>query len=108
MFLQAWVTTPQGDPGAVLETLLRSDGGSNSGQYTNAKLDELLDNGRLTFEHDARKAIYDEVQQIIVDDAAMIPVFHVSQTNVGVPGLTGYRVHPTETYWITHETKLTE
>lgn len=108
LFLQAWVTTPQGDPGAVLETLLRSDGGSNSGKYANSRLDKLLDDGRLTFEHDARKAIYDEVQQIIADEAAMIPVFHVSQTNVAVPGLTGYRVHPTETYWITHETKLVE
>ncbi len=108
LFLQAWVTTPQGDPGAVLETLLRSDGGSNSGKYTNARLDALLDQGRLTFDHDERKAIYDEVQQIIADEAAMIPVFHVSQTNVGVSGLTGYQVHPTETYWITHETKLTE
>ncbi|MEP1649513.1 MAG: ABC transporter substrate-binding protein [Paracoccaceae bacterium] len=108
LFLQAWVTTPQGDPGAVLETLLRSDGGSNAGQYTNVELDALLDEGRLAFDHDGRKAIYDEVQQIIANDAAMIPVFHVSQTNVGVPGLTGYRVHPTETYWITHETKLTE
>ena len=108
LFLQAWVTTPQGDPGAVLETLLRSDGGSNAGKYANARLDELLDQGRLTFDHDGRKAIYDEVQQIIASEAAMIPVFHVSQTNVGVPGLTGYRVHPTETYWITHETKLTE
>ncbi|WP_195819399.1 ABC transporter substrate-binding protein [Roseobacter sp. MH60115] len=108
LFLQAWVTAPQGDPGAVLETLLRSDGGSNSGQYANAKLDDLLDNGRLTFEHDARKAIYEEAQQIIADEAALIPVFHISQTNVGVPGLTGYQVHPTETYWITHETKLTE
>ncbi|MEO1780029.1 MAG: ABC transporter substrate-binding protein, partial [Pseudomonadota bacterium] len=108
LFLQAWVTTPQGDPGAVLETLLKSDGGSNAGGFANARLDELLDQGRLTFDHDARKAIYDEVQQIIVAEAAMIPVFHVSQTNVGVPGLTGYRVHPTETYWITHETKLSE
>ncbi|MEL7261918.1 MAG: ABC transporter substrate-binding protein [Pseudomonadota bacterium] len=108
LFLQAWVTTPQGDPGAVLETLLKSDGGSNAGGFANARLDELLDQGRLTFDHDARKAIYDEVQQIIVAQAAMIPVFHVSQTNVGVPGLTGYRVHPTETYWITHETKLSE
>ncbi|MEM7470732.1 MAG: ABC transporter substrate-binding protein [Pseudomonadota bacterium] len=108
LFLQAWVTTPQGDPGAVLETLLKSDGGSNSGKFANARLDELLDQGRLTFEHDARKAIYDEIQQIIAAEAAMIPVFHVSQTNVGVPGLTGYRVHPTETYWVTHETKLTE
>ena len=108
LFLQAWVTTPQGDPGAVLETLLRTDGGSNSGQYSNERLDELLDQGRLTFDHDDRKAIYDEVQQIIASEAAMIPVFHVSQTNVGVPGLTGYQVHPTETYWVTHETALTE
>lgn len=108
LFLQAWVTTPQGDPGAVLETLLKSDGGSNSGGYVNARLDALLDQGRQTFEHAERKAIYDKVQQIIADEAAMIPVFHVSQTNVGVPGLTGYQVHPTETYWITHETKLTE
>jgi peptide/nickel transport system substrate-binding protein len=108
LFLQAWVTTPQGDPGAVLETLLKSDGGSNSGGFANARLDELLDQGRLTFDHEARKAIYDEVQNIIAAEAAMIPVFHVSQTNVGVPGLTGYQVHPTETYWITHETKLTK
>lgn len=108
LFLQAWVTTPQGDPGAVLETLLRTDGGSNSGGYSNARLDELLDQGRLTFEHAERKAIYEEVQEIIASEAALIPVFHVSQTNVGVPGLTGYRVHPTETYWITHETRLTE
>jgi len=108
LFLQAWVTTPQGDPGAVLETLLKSDGGSNSGGYANARMDELLAQGRLTFEHEARKAIYDEVQEIIAAEAALIPVFHVSQTNVGVAGLSGYQVHPTETYWITHETKLTE
>ena len=108
LFLQAWVTTPQGDPGGVLETLLKSDGGSNAGGFANARLDELLDQGRLTFDHAERKAIYDEVQKIIAAEAAMIPVFHVSQTNVGVSGLTGYQVHPTETYWITHETKLTE
>ncbi|SHF43630.1 peptide/nickel transport system substrate-binding protein [Ruegeria intermedia] len=108
LFLQAWVTLPQGDPGAVLETLLKSDGSSNSGGFSNARLDELLELGRLTFDHDARMAIYDEVQHIIASEAALIPVFHVSQTNVGVPGLTGYQVHPTETYWITHETKLTK
>ncbi len=108
MFLQAWVTTPQGDPGAVLETLLKSDGGSNSGGYANADLDKLLDDGRLTFEQEKREVIYDEVQEIIAAEAAMIPVFHVAQTNVAKAGLTGYAVHPTETYWITHETKFAE
>jgi len=106
--LQAWVTTPQGDPGAVLEALLKTDGGSNSGGYTNTELDALLDKGRETFDHDARKEIYHTVQQIVADDAAMIPVFHVSQVNVAREGLTGYAVHPTETYWITHETTLSE
>lgn len=104
MFLQAWVTTPQGDPGAVLEALLKSDGGSNSGQYKNAELDKLLADGRTTFDADARKVIYDRVQEIVTSDAAMIPVFHVAQNNVAKAGLTGYAVHPTETYWITHET----
>jgi len=108
LFLQAWVTTPQGDPGAVLETLLKSDGGSNAGGFANPQLDELLTQGRVTFDNAERKAIYDAVQEIIASEAAMIPVFHVAQTNVGVPGLEGYRVHPTETYWITHETKLVE
>ena len=108
MFLQAWVMTPQGDPGAVLETLLKSDGGSNAGKYANPALDALLGDGRLTFDSDKRKAIYDEAQQIIASDGALIPVFHVSQVNVAKPGLTGYAVHPTETYWITHETRFAE
>ncbi len=106
MFLQAWVMTPQGDPGAVLETLLKSDGGSNSGKYANPALDKLLDQGRLTFDHEEREAIYDKAQAIIADDAALIPVFHVSQVNVAKPGLIGYAVHPSETYWVTYETKF--
>lgn len=108
LFLQAWVTTPQGDPGAVLEALVRSDGGSNVGGYSNADLDKLLTDGRTTFDHATRKVIYDKVQQIIASDAALIPMFHVAQTNVAKAGLTGYRVHPTETYWITHKTALSK
>ncbi len=108
LFLQAWVTTPQGDPGAVLEALLKSTGGSNAGGYLNPEMDRLLADGRTTFDREGREAIYDRVQQIIAEDAAMIPVFHVTQVNVARAGLTGYAVHPTETYWITHETALSE
>lgn len=108
MFLQAWVTTPQGDPGAVLESLVKSDGGSNAGRYSNSELDQLLADGRTTFDTAEREVIYDKVQEIIAADAALIPVFHVSQVNVGRKGLTGYQVHPTETYWVTHETTFEE
>ncbi|MEM9433077.1 MAG: ABC transporter substrate-binding protein [Pseudomonadota bacterium] len=108
MFLQAWVMTPQGDPSGVLETLLKTGGGSNSGGYSNPKMDKLLADGRLTFEQEKREVIYDQVQEIIASDGALIPVFHVSQVNVSKPGLTGYAVHPTETYWVTHETRFEE
>lgn len=108
MFLQAWVTTPQGDPGAVLEALLKTDGGSNAGHYANAELDQVLASGRTTFDPAARKVIYNNAQQIIAADTALIPVFHVAQTNVARAGLTGYAVHPTETYWITHETAFSK
>ncbi|MEM9757072.1 MAG: ABC transporter substrate-binding protein, partial [Pseudomonadota bacterium] len=108
LFLQAWVTTPQGDPGAVLETLLGTGGGSNSGGYSNAEMDQLLADGRTTFDHEERLAIYQRIQEIIAEEAAMIPVFHVSQINVARPGLTGYAVHPTETYWVDHETAFAE
>ena len=106
MFLQAWVTTPQGDPGSVLEGLLKSDGGSNSGKYSNPELDDLLEQGRSVFDHEERKNIYNRVQEIVAEDVALIPVFHVSQVNVSRAGLSGYAVHPTETYWVTHETAL--
>ncbi|MEL7211900.1 MAG: ABC transporter substrate-binding protein [Pseudomonadota bacterium] len=108
MFLQAWVMTPQGDPGGVLETLLQTDGGSNSGGYSNPELDALLKAGRETFDQAKRAEIYNEVQQIIAAEAALIPVYHVNQVNVATQGLQGYRVHPTETYWINHETSFTE
>lgn len=108
LFLQAWVTTPQGDPGAVLEMLIGTEGASNAGGYSNGALDALLADGRTKFEQDEREAIYDEVQEIVANDAPIIPVFHVSQVVVAVPELKGFRVHPTETYWVTHETTLAE
>ncbi|WP_227268163.1 ABC transporter substrate-binding protein [Roseobacter weihaiensis] len=108
MFLQAWVMLPQGDPASILGFLLASDGGSNASRYANPAMDQLLVQGQTTFDQAEREAIYDEVQQIIATDVPLIPVFHVSQANVARAGLTGYAVHPTETYWITHETAFSE
>lgn len=108
LFLQAWVSTPQGDPGAFPESLVASKGDSNAGGYANPELDKLLADGRTSFEPEKRKEIYDRVQEIIAQETALIPVFHVSQINVGRKGINNYKVHPTETYWMTHEVSLSE
>ena len=99
--------------GAMAGQLVAEAGGSVAkvicdGAYANPAMDDLLVRGQTTFDRDEREAIYDEVQQIIATDVPLIPVFHVSQAVVARAGLTGYQVHPTETYWITHETRFTE
>lgn len=99
MHLQAWGTAPQGDPSYFPETLLAGPG-FNVGGYSNPELDALLVKGRGTFDAAERRAIYINVQELIAEDAAMIPVFHANQTSVGKAGLSGFAVHPAETYWM--------
>lgn len=100
MHLQAWGSAPQGDPSYFPETVLAKGAGSNIGGYENPSLDTLLKKGRETFDPADRKKIYDEAQQIIASDVALIPVFHASQVSVFKTGLTGFSVHPAMTYWM--------
>ena len=106
LHLQAWVTAPVGDPGYFPETLFQSDAGLNDGGYANARLDALLAAGRTTFETDVRRAIYDEVQAILLDDLPLIPLFHATQTSVGAAKVRGFAIHPAETIIVTPELGL--
>jgi peptide/nickel transport system substrate-binding protein len=100
MHLQAWGSAPQGDPSYFPETTLAKGAGSNIGGYDNPALDGLLKKGRETVDPADRKKIYDDVQQIIASDVALIPVFHAAQVSVFKPGLKGFSVHPAMTYWM--------
>ncbi len=100
LHLQAWSVAPSGDPSYFPEVVLSSDGDSNLGGYANPKLDDLLAAGRQTFDPEERAVIYNEVQDIIIQDAPLIPVFHGSQVSVARAGLEGFAVHPSMTYWM--------
>jgi peptide/nickel transport system substrate-binding protein len=51
---------------------LASDGASNYSQFANARVDELLAQGRRELDPAARKAIYDEVQAIVADEVPFL------------------------------------
>ncbi|MDJ0896678.1 MAG: ABC transporter substrate-binding protein [Alphaproteobacteria bacterium] len=111
MHLQAFGTAPQGDPSYFPELLLAGPAfriGGNVGGYANPKLDALLTDGRQTFDEAERRDIYTRVQELIAEEAALIPVFHSNQTSIGRTGLSGFRVHPAETYWLDTEVSLSE
>jgi peptide/nickel transport system substrate-binding protein len=49
--------------------------GSNNAQYSNPEVDALLEEGTRTFEPEARRAIYNQVQEIIRNDLPFLPLF---------------------------------
>lgn len=108
MHLQAWGTAPQGDPDYFPSTLVATGASYNISGYTNPELDALLEKGRSLFDNDARKPIYEEVQAIINRDLPVIPVFHKTQVSVGNGKVTGYQIHPAETYLATPDLSVAD
>lgn len=78
MFIGSWGTvTLDADYG--LYAMFHSDNAGAPGNrsfYANDKVDSLLDQGRQTVDSDERLKIYKEAQQIIVDEATIVPLYH--------------------------------
>jgi len=64
------------DPDYTLSRWVHTDaqrqGGFNGGYYSNPRVDELIEKGAVTYDDDERRAMYEEVQQILVEDAPLI------------------------------------
>jgi peptide/nickel transport system substrate-binding protein len=71
------------DPSEFLTSMLRTGEYTNPGQYSNPALDQLLQAGIETQDPAARAPIYQEAQQLVIDDAPVIALF-TSQTFEGL------------------------
>lgn len=74
MYILGWVSVT-GDADYGLYSLFHSDEHGAAGNrtfYDNEEVDELLDEGRETFEEDERAEIYEEAQEIITEEAPWI------------------------------------
>ncbi|CAN5854144.1 hypothetical protein BH20CHL2_BH20CHL2_11530 [soil metagenome] len=81
------------DPNDFLQQNFSSDEVNNTSGYANPQIDELLAAGLATTDQDERAAIYQEIQQILIDDAPWINLY-TSSTFEGasdrVRGFTHY------------------
>lgn len=80
--------------------------GLNRGFYINPRIDELIEKGRVTYDRDQRKAIYQEIQQIVARDLPYYSLYHRANVAVMKEGLRGFRMYPAgfllaldEMYW---------
>ena len=62
--------------------------------YSNPELDALLDQGRQTLDQEERKQIYDQIQQILIDDLPYIVTFTTTNVDAWQPYLQGYTTRP--------------
>lgn len=73
--------------------------GQNRGYYSNPRVDQLITEGRSTFDRTRRKQIYGEIQRIVQEDLPYISLYH--QINVAVmdKNIDGYVMYPAG-FWL--------
>ncbi|MCT4563855.1 MAG: glutathione ABC transporter substrate-binding protein [Maledivibacter sp.] len=96
MFILGWGNST-GDPDTGLYAPFHSSKhgkGGNRVCYTNKRVDELLDLGRKTFDTEKRNEIYDEVQQIVYDEAAWSLLYNKEVVMAVKKEVKGLKVWP--------------
>lgn len=83
------------DPYDYLDILLYSKSANNHGSYSNPQVDDLLLRARSEQDVSKRVSLYNQAEQIIIDDAAWIPTFYGGERyNLVKPYIKNYKLTP--------------
>ena len=88
----------QSDPDDFLFNVFYTDNGGNLGNYSSPALDALLEQGRSVADQEERRAIYADAQQIILDEAPHVFLFHSSQFEALRTDVMGFEHFPNTSY----------
>ena len=93
MYQLGWIADYP-DPQNFLEILFHSDSTQNHGHYSNPEVDALLDQARGTLDTEERLALYQQAEQMILDDAAWIPIYFDVENWLVKPYVQGFKIPP--------------
>jgi oligopeptide transport system substrate-binding protein len=93
MFSLGWVADYP-DPHNFLDILFHTGGENNIFEYSNPSLDALLDQAAIEQDKAVRLAMYQQAEQLIVDDAPCLPLFHGTNYILVKPYVKGYELSP--------------
>ena len=90
----ATMTWNQGLPDETLALMYRSDSPLNASNYSNPELDDLIKLARTQLDEAERRATYEQIQQILIDDVpAIIAVFMPAFVSL-LDSVDGIEFHP--------------
>ncbi len=81
MFAIGW-SADYPDPQNFLDILFHSESTNNWGAYSNREVDSLLEKARVEPDQVARFQQYNLIEQLIVDDAPWVPLWHSTERKV--------------------------
>jgi peptide/nickel transport system substrate-binding protein len=82
------------DPDGNSYVFLHSGAPQNDGGYSNPETDRLMEEGRLTSDFAKRKAIYERLTKIVLNDEPIIYLYHRKLLFAHTTKLQGYRQMP--------------
>ncbi|MDO5545833.1 MAG: ABC transporter substrate-binding protein [Eubacteriales bacterium] len=98
-----WTTVGTGDPTDYLASWY-SKGGSDYCGYVNAEFDELYEKLTNTFDSSERREIIQQLQQLLIDDAAAIVHGYYNSSMIAKNAtIGGAAIHTADYYWVTTE-----
>ncbi|MCD7867537.1 MAG: ABC transporter substrate-binding protein [Clostridiales bacterium] len=101
------LAVPCGDPQSFLN-IWYSSSEKNYGNYSNEEYDALYEELINTFDTDARKEIIQEMQQILIDDAAVLVHGYYNSSMASSTSITGAEIATADYYWITTDIQPAE
>ena len=93
MYFLGWVADYP-HPQNFLELLFQTDEENNAGEYSNPEVDALLERAGVELDYDLSLALYQEVEQKLVEDAACIPLWFPRNYILVKPYVSGYDLTP--------------
>lgn len=68
--------------------------GQNRGYYANSRVDQLLNEGRSTWDQEERIEIYKEIQQILAEELPYVSLYHRYNVAIMKSDLEGFQMYP--------------
>jgi oligopeptide transport system substrate-binding protein len=93
MFMLGWIADYP-DPHNFLDILFYTGSENNIFEYSNPTLDTLLDQAAIEQNRALRLAMYQQAEQMVVDDAPCLPLFHGTNYIVVKSYVKGYDLGP--------------
>jgi len=93
MFMLGWIADYP-DPHTFLDILFYTGSENNIFEYSNLDLDDLLDQAAIEQDRAVRLAMYQQAEQLVVDDAPCFPLFHGTNYILVKSYVKGYELSP--------------